>query len=170
MKSIIVKIHPHSYEEWIRISYLNIRKKHPTVWIGFIGAILIILASVLVFTASLLTGEVSNQIYLFLFISILLFLFVFLIDRNIRSEAKKAVKLYNTTEEYLVNEKGFSKTDPNESNFYYWKDFDEAIISKYFILLMNENSNYFITFFSRNYKAEEFDQILIWVKENVKVI
>ena len=35
---------------------------------------------------------------------------------------------------------------------------------------LNEKSESFIIFFSRDYKLEEFDKILIWVKENIKII
>jgi len=49
---------------------------------------------------------------------------------------------------YIVNENGFSIKDSHENNFIKWIDFEEAIISKNIILLL-DNDNVAI-FLSKN--------------------
>ncbi|MCB0728907.1 MAG: hypothetical protein KDD00_15690 [Ignavibacteriae bacterium] len=95
-------------------------------------------------------------------------IFIFAIDNRIRSIAQTSVDQNSKPVYYILDDSGFSKLDSHENNKSFWADFKEAIISKNNILLFdNEN---IVSFISKNYSEEEFEQIKIWVNKNIKII
>lgn len=65
MKIIKAKIYPMEKSDWVKFFYLLYRYKNKEIWIGFIGAILILITMFLVFTAQLINNKLSSEIYIF---------------------------------------------------------------------------------------------------------
>lgn len=168
MRNIKAKIYPMEKSDWVKFFYLLYRYKSKELWIGFIGAIFILITILLVFIAQLISGKLSSQIYIFAVIAFFLLIFIFAIDYRIRGIAQTSVDPNSKPVYYIIDDSGFSKLDSHENNKSMWADFKEAIISKNNILLFdNEN---IISFISKNYTEEEFEQIKIWVDNNIKII
>ena len=172
MKIIKAKIYPMDKSDYVKFFYLLCRKKNKEMWIGFIGAIFIILTILLVIPVVLFTqsgrGEFNSQLIFLVIVAFFLLILILATDNRIRTMAKNSVDSNAIPVYYNVDCFGFSKLDSHENNKSIWTDFTEAIVSKNNIILVdNENS---ISFISKNYTKEEFEQIKIWVKNNIKEI